>query len=107
VDVWHDRVVFHFLTSPEDRRTYIAQVACAVRPNGHVIVATFAANGPTRCSGLDVCRYSPEQLHDEFGGSFELLAHVREEHITPSGAPVGTPAGIQLPSFTLAIAPYA
>jgi ubiquinone/menaquinone biosynthesis C-methylase UbiE len=86
VDVWHDRAVFHFLTSPEDRRTYVAQVARAVRPNGYVIVATFAADGPTRCSGLEVCRYGPEELHREFGGSFELLAHVREEHITPSCA---------------------
>jgi len=85
VDVWHDRATFHFLTSPEDRREYVAQVVRAVRPNGHVIVATFAADGPTRCSGLDVCRYGPELLHDEFGSSFEMLAHVREEHVTPSG----------------------
>jgi 2-polyprenyl-3-methyl-5-hydroxy-6-metoxy-1,4-benzoquinol methylase len=86
VDVWHDRAVFHFLTSPADRRTYVAQVSGAVRPNGHVIVATFAADGPTRCSGLDVCRYGPEELHGEFGNSFDLIAHVREEHVTPSGA---------------------
>ncbi len=86
VDVWHDRAVFHFLTSPDERRKYVAQVARAVRPNGRVIVATFAADGPRRCSGLDVCRYSPEELHDEFGPTFELLAHVREEHVTPGGA---------------------
>lgn len=85
VDVWHDRATFHFLTSAQDRRKYVAQVERAVRPNGHVIVATFAADGPTRCSGLDVCRYGPEQLHDEFGRSFEMLAHMREEHVTPWG----------------------
>jgi ubiquinone/menaquinone biosynthesis C-methylase UbiE len=85
VDVWHDRAVFHFLTSPADRQTYVAQVARAVRPGGHVIVATFAADGPTRCSGLDVCRYNPEALHGEFGRSFELLAKVLEDHVTPSG----------------------
>lgn len=86
VDVWHDRAVFHFLTSPGDRRRYVAQVSRAVRPNGHVIVATFAADGPLRCSGLDVCRYGPADLHHEFGRSFDLIAHVREEHVTPSGA---------------------
>jgi ubiquinone/menaquinone biosynthesis C-methylase UbiE len=63
VDVWHDRALFHFLTSADDRRTYVAQVQRAVRPNGHVIVATFAAEGPTRCSGLEVRRYGPTELH--------------------------------------------
>jgi ubiquinone/menaquinone biosynthesis C-methylase UbiE len=86
VDVWHDRAVFHFLTSRKDRRDYVAQVARAVRPHGHVIVATFAADGPTRCSGLDVCRYDAPGLHREFGPSFDLLAQFREEHVTPSGA---------------------
>jgi len=85
VDVWHDRAVFHFLTSPADRQAYVAQVTRALRPDGHVIVATFAADGPARCSGLDVCRYGPEELHQEFGHSFELIAHLREEHVTPSG----------------------
>jgi len=85
VDVWHVRAVFHFLASPEARRKYVAQVARAVRPHGHVIVATFAADGPTRSSGLDVCRYGPEEQHREFGSSFVLLDHVREKHITPSG----------------------
>jgi hypothetical protein len=53
------------------------------------MVATFALDGPTRCSGLDLCRYGPEELHREFGGSFEHLAHLREQHITPSGARQG------------------
>jgi len=85
LDVWHDRAVFHFLTSAADRQAYVAQVARAVRPGGHVIVATFAADGPTKCSGLDVCRYSPGALHAEFGTAFELLGKVFEEHVTPAG----------------------
>lgn len=85
VDVWHDRAVFHFLTSLADRQAYVAQVARTVRPGGHVIVATFAADGPTRCSGLEVCRYSPEALNAEFGRSFALLAKVFEDHVTPAG----------------------
>lgn len=85
IDVWHDRAVFHFLTSAADRQAYVAQVTRAARPGGHVIVATFRADGPTKCSGLEVCRYSPEALRAEFGGEFELLAAEDEDHVTPTG----------------------
>jgi SAM-dependent methyltransferase len=85
-DVWHDRAVFHFLTSPADRVRYVAQVARAVRPNGHVIIGTFADDGPQRCSGLQVARYSAAELHAEFGPRFELIDKIREEHVTPSGS---------------------
>lgn len=83
--VWHDRAVFHFLTEPDDRSAYIAQVARAVRPGGYVLVATFAEDGPTRCSGLPVARYSAEGLHDVFGPSFTLVSSEHEEHETPTG----------------------
>src|SRR3954469_3223916 len=59
IDVWHDRAVFHFMTRAEDRSRYTSQVQRSVRPGGHVLVATFAEDGPPRCSGLDVARYSP------------------------------------------------
>lgn len=85
-DIWHDRAVFHFLTDPADRMAYVRQVMKAVRPGGHVIVATFAPDGPEQCSGLPVVRYDPDQLHNEFGASFELLEHSREEHTTPWGS---------------------
>lgn len=84
-DIWHDRAVFHFLTSPEDRRAYVAAVQRAVKPNGHVIVATFAEDGPTQCSGLPVMRYNSGALHAEFGRTFDLVQHEREEHHTPAG----------------------
>ena len=84
--VWHDRAAFHFLTMPADRARYVAQVRRAVRPGGFVLVATFADDGPTRCSGLEVKRYSPEALHAEFGAPCRLMASEREEHITPGGA---------------------
>jgi 2-polyprenyl-3-methyl-5-hydroxy-6-metoxy-1,4-benzoquinol methylase len=85
-DVWHDRAVFHFLTSPEERHAYVEAVLRAVKPGGHVIVATFAEDGPTQCSGLPVMRYSPDGLHAEFGSPFTLLRHEQEEHRTPAGA---------------------
>jgi 2-polyprenyl-3-methyl-5-hydroxy-6-metoxy-1,4-benzoquinol methylase len=83
--VWHDRAVFHFLTDPEARQRYVAQVMHAVRPGGHVIVATFAPDGPEKCSGLDVMRYDAQALHQVFGGSFELVNGARETHQTPWG----------------------
>ena len=83
--VWHDRAVFHFLTTPASRSRYVAQVRRTVRPGGFVLVATFADDGPTRCSGLEVDRYSPDALHAEFGAPFRLIASEREEHVTPRG----------------------
>ncbi len=84
-DIWHDRAVFHFLTDPADRHAYVERVMHAVRPDGHVIVATFAADGPEKCSGLPVMRYQPEGLHAEFGDAFLLVAHEKEVHHTPFG----------------------
>ena len=84
-DIWHDRAVFHFLTTPEDRAAYVRTVFRSVKPGGHVIVATFAEDGPNQCSGLPVMRYRPDELHAEFGEAFSLLSHEKEAHHTPSG----------------------
>ena len=84
-DVWHDRAVFHFLVDPRDRAAYVRQAARAVKPGGHVVVATFGPDGPTRCSGLEVVRYDPDALHGQFGAGFRLLRHLTEIHRTPSG----------------------
>jgi len=85
-DIWHDRAVFHFLTDPADRAAYVQTVLRSVKPGGHVIVATFAEDGPLQCSGLPVVRYRPGELHDQFGAAFTLLKHQKEAHSTPSGA---------------------
>ena len=84
-DLWHDRAVFHFLTTPERRLAYVRQVTRAVKRGGHVIVSTFGPDGPTKCSGLEVMRYDAESLHGEFGGRFRLVESSRELHETPSG----------------------
>ena len=86
-DLWHDRAVFHFLTKAEDRAAYVRQVARAVKPGGHVIVATFGPEGPETCSGMDVVRYDAGSLHGEFGAKFRLLDSVTELHETPWGTP--------------------
>ncbi len=82
-DVWHDRAVFHFLTSASDRTAYIRLVARAVPRGGHVIVSTFGPEGPVKCSGLDIVRYDAESLHREFGVQFRLLESFTELHRTP------------------------
>ncbi len=84
-DVWHDRAVFHFLTDPPSRDKYLAQIRHALKPGGLALVATFAEDGPERCSGLDVERYSPDELHRAFGDEFRLLVSRREIHETPWG----------------------
>lgn len=84
--VWHDRAVFHFLTTADDQARYVARVRHALRPGGHVVIATFAEDGPTRCSGLEVSRYSAPELLEVFGDTFTLITSEREEHRTPSGA---------------------
>jgi 2-polyprenyl-3-methyl-5-hydroxy-6-metoxy-1,4-benzoquinol methylase len=83
--LWHDRAVFHFLTQRADRQRYIDSARHAVRPGGHVIVATFALDGPERCSGLEVAHYTPESLHGEFGEDFVVVDSTRETHHTPFG----------------------
>lgn len=84
-DIWHDRAVFHFLTSPVQRAAYVRQAATSVKPGGHVIVSTFGPEGPTKCSGLEVVRYDAESLHNEFGMRFRLVESSRELHETPFG----------------------
>ncbi len=84
-DVWHDRAVFHFLTEPAQRMAYIQRVTSAVKPGGHVIIATFGPDGPQKCSGLDVIRYDSDSLHGEFGARFRLIESREELHQTPFG----------------------
>jgi 2-polyprenyl-3-methyl-5-hydroxy-6-metoxy-1,4-benzoquinol methylase len=84
-DVWHDRAVFHFLTSPAERQRYVSQVAWSVRPGGYVIVATFGPDGPEMCSGLPVARYDAQSLHHQFGAKFQLVESTMEMHATPFG----------------------
>jgi 2-polyprenyl-3-methyl-5-hydroxy-6-metoxy-1,4-benzoquinol methylase len=84
-EVWHDRAVFHFLTKPEERAAYIENVMHSVKPNGNIIISTFAEDGPAQCSGLPVMRYSAEALQAVFGESFLLKKQLKEIHNTPFG----------------------
>jgi len=83
--VWHDRAVFHFLTAAADRARYVELARRAVRPGGRLVIATFADDGPTHCSGLPVSRYTADELATVFAPAFALLTHERGDHVTPSG----------------------
>jgi SAM-dependent methyltransferase len=85
-DLWHDRAVYHFLIDEEDRRRYAKTLRNALPAGGFVIIATFAPDGPSSCSGLPVVRYSADALAQTLGNPFVQLEERREEHITPRGS---------------------
>ena len=82
-DLWHDRAVFHFLTDVNDRRKYAEVLRSSLKDGGHLVMATFNLNGPLKCSGLDIVRYSPETLLKELGKGFKLVESFDEAHQTP------------------------
>jgi ubiquinone/menaquinone biosynthesis C-methylase UbiE len=84
--LWHDRAVFHFLTEPDDRRAYVDVATRAVAPGGFLVVATFGADGPERCSGLPVQRYDTEALAAQFAPEFLPVTSRAQSHRTPWGA---------------------
>ena len=86
-DLWHDRAAFHFLTDPGDRRKYVALLDRTVPAGGHAIIATFAHDGPEKCSGLGVVRYDAASLGRELGPKYALRRTVHETHLTPRGKP--------------------
>ena len=85
-DVWHDRAVFHFLTTPENQTRYLNALECGTKAGSHVIMSTFALDGPERCSGLPVQRYSAQTLAQKVGPRFKLMEESQEQHLTPWGA---------------------
>ena len=84
-DLWHDRAVFHFLTEAEQRAHYLRQLARALKPGGHAVLATFGPQGPLKCSGLDTVRYDAWELARVLGDGFTLVDSTLELHATPFG----------------------
>lgn len=84
-DLWHDRAAFHFLTDLADRAAYVSNMTCALRPGGHAIIATFAPDGPEKCSGLPIVRYDARAMVQTVGPAFSPVASQRHEHRTPGG----------------------
>ena len=84
-DLWHDRAAFHFLTSENEIQSYIKAVKHALPAGGYLIVGTFSEEGPGKCSGIEISRYSQAQLSHRFGKDFETQYCQRTDHQTPSG----------------------
>ncbi len=84
IGLWHDRAVFHFLTKSTQRQAYCQVLEKSLRPGGHLIIGTFAVDGPTRCSGLDIMQYDAAALLDVLGPQFILREERRETHLTPA-----------------------
>ena len=83
--VWHDRAVFHFLTTSQDRRRYLQALNTATAPGAVAVFGCFAPDGPRQCSGLPVARYSAAELAGQLADRWELICQDREEHLTPTG----------------------
>ena len=82
--LWHDRALFHFLTDQSDREIYVKTLKNAIKPEGHLIIATFAIGGPEKCSGLEIVQYDTEKMIAELGDNFKLIEERKEVHITPA-----------------------
>ena len=85
-DLWHDRAAFHFLTDPADRARYLERLTAGLKPGGHAIIATFALDGPEKCSGLPIVRYDAAGLSAELGAAFALVETRAQDHMTPWGS---------------------
>ncbi len=85
-DLWHDRAVFHFMVEPVDRDRYLAVLGQTLRLGGQLVIATFGPEGPTKCSGLPVVRYSADELAGQLGSGFERVSSGLESHQTPAGS---------------------
>jgi trans-aconitate methyltransferase len=82
---WHDRAVYHFLTTDQHRQQYLHTLDTVTAPGVIAVFGCFAPDGPQHCSGLPVARYSPAQLARQLGVKWNLMSQAREEHITPAG----------------------
>lgn len=83
--LWHDRAVFHFLVDAQARAAYLERLERHLEPGGQAIIATFSPDGPERCSGLPVQRYSAQSLSQTLGERFRLIESREELHTTPAG----------------------
>ena len=84
-DLWHNRAVFHFLREGEHTRAYVDVLTRALAVDGHILIGTFALDGPARCSGLQVTRYDAQGIAAVLGPAFTLIDSLAHAHTTPSG----------------------
>lgn len=84
--LWHDRAVLHFLIEEQDRARYVDVLRQGLAPGGHIVLSVFGPDGPLKCSGLEIRRYSVDMVGELLGPDFELLNSEIEDHLTPTGS---------------------
>ena len=82
-DVWHDRAVFHFITNNQEREKYLDLLNSSLNKDGCLIIGTFSEDGPLKCSGLEVQRYSIKDLRELLKPNFKFIDGFKEIHDTP------------------------
>ena len=82
-DIWHDRAVFHFITDKKEINRYLKICNKQINKGGILIIGTFAEDGPLKCSGLEIKRYSINNLKELFMENFEFIEGFKKLHITP------------------------
>ena len=87
IDLWIDRAVLHFLLDEEDIHGYFTNVRSVVKQGGHVLFAEFSLEGAPKCAGLELHRYSIEELSERLGSEFMLIDHFEHTYINPAGDP--------------------
>jgi SAM-dependent methyltransferase len=78
--LWHDRAVFHFLTSNVEINRYVENVK---QNSENFIVGTFSTSGPKKCSGLEISQYNKNLLSKLFEESMTINKVAYINHITP------------------------
>lgn len=86
-DIWIDRAVLHFLLEDADIHGYFSNLHAAIRPGGYALLAEFSPSGAPRCAGLEVHRYSVDEVTARMGADFELVKHEDYMFINPYGDP--------------------
>lgn len=82
-DLWHDRAVFHFLTSEKEIKKYLETASTSLSKEGKIVIGTFSEYGPEKCSGLPVKQYSEENLVVTIKKWFQKIKCIHTDHITP------------------------
>lgn len=82
-DFWHDRAAFHFLTEEKEISHYLQVAQESMKAAGILVIGTFSEQGPKKCSGIEIKKYSEATMTDRFQGYFEKIKCVRVDHKTP------------------------
>jgi SAM-dependent methyltransferase len=86
-DFWIDRAVLHFLLEELAIEGYFHNLRSILRPGGHVLLAEFAETGAPRCAGLEVHRYSADEMARRLGPEFVLVQASDFTFVNPAGDP--------------------